>query len=78
MSASRLEALASAKKLCRTLDSAPSPHARAQTIFSELRKAGGWSGQEQDEIVAFGTWLSARPPPAALKARCQQLIARLA
>lgn len=77
MDLSRLEALTSAKKLCRTLDSAPSSQARAQAIFSELSRAEGWSTKEQEEIATFGRWLFTRPPPTALKARIQKLIAAL-
>ena len=74
MGASRAEAMSSVKKLCRTLDSAPSPHARARVIYNELSRAEGWSAKEESEIAAFGQWLSTRPPPTTLKARALQLI----
>jgi hypothetical protein len=77
MGGSCLEALASARTLCRTLDSAPSPHARAQAIFAELHRAEGWPPRARDEIDAFGHWLSTRPPSISLKARTRQLIAAL-
>ena len=78
MSVYAREALASAKQLCRTLDSAPSPHARAQAIFAELARTEGWTPQQEAKIREFGTWLAERPPSSALKARCQQLLAALA
>uniref|UniRef100_B0T6J8 Uncharacterized protein n=1 Tax=Caulobacter sp. (strain K31) TaxID=366602 RepID=B0T6J8_CAUSK len=77
MTISRPEALASAKKLCRTLMSAPLPQVRAQTIFAELVRAKGWDPAHQDLITAFGEWLASRPPPSALKARCEALLAAI-
>lgn len=72
------EALASAKQLCRTLASAPSPQARAQAIFADLVRAEGWTSAQEARIREFGMWLAERPPPAKLKERCQQLLAALA
>ncbi len=77
MTVSRPEALASARKLCRTLMSAPVPHVRAQTIFAELVRAKGWPSAHQTLITAFGEWLASRPPPSALKARCEALLAAI-
>lgn len=78
MSAYTSEALASAKQLCRTLASAPSPQARAQAIFADLARAEGWAPTQEAKIREFGRWLAERPPPAKLKERCQQLLAALA
>lgn len=77
MTISRPEALASARKLCRTLMSAPLPQVSAQTIFAELVRAKGWDPAHQDLITGFGEWLASRPPPSALKARCEALLAAI-
>jgi len=77
MTISRTEALASARKLCRTLMSAPAPQIRAQTIFAELARAKGWTPAHQALIAAFGEWLASRPPPSALKTRCEALLAAI-
>lgn len=78
MSVDSREALASAKQMCRTLASAPSPQARAQAIFVDLARTEGWTPKQEAKIREFGTWLAARPPPAKLKERCQELLAALA
>lgn len=78
MSVYTSEALASAKQLCRTLASAPSPQVRAQTIFADLTRIEGWTPAQEARIREFGNWLSERPPPAKLKERCQQFLAALA
>ena len=74
MTTSCSEALATAKKLCRTLASAPLPQARAQSIFSELTRANGWAPGHRQKIAAFGLWLASRPPPSALKSKCDELL----
>lgn len=77
MTVSRPEALTSARKLCPTLMGAPLPQVRAQTIFAELVRGKGWDPTHQDLIMVFGEWLASRPPPSALKARCEALLAAL-
>lgn len=77
MTATRAEAIASAKRNYRTLASAPAPQSRAQAIYSELVRAEGWTRAEEVQIIAFGAWLSTRPPPSALKDRCKTLLAVL-
>ena len=77
MIVSRPEALASARKHCRTLMSAPIPQVRAQALFATLVRAEGWTPAQQTLIVAFGEWLASRPPPSALKARCEALLAAI-
>lgn len=78
MITSRSEALAVARRQCRTLASAPDPRERGQAIFAGLARADGWSKTEQNKIIAFGAWLNERPSPSAMKARCQQLLVALA
>ena len=77
MSLSRGEALAAAKKLLRTFESAPDPYGRARQIYAELRHADGVTLGERKAIDAFGAWLDERPRPSELKLRCQGLVSRL-
>ncbi len=78
MTVSRGEALAAAKKLLRTFDSAPEPTRQARSIYSELSHAEGLSAQERSEVEALGAWLLERPRLSELKPRCAQLLAKLA
>lgn len=71
---SRTEALADARKLCRTIASAPAPDARAREIFSALYRAEGWTPSQARKITEFGGWLNGRPAPEGLKARCEELL----
>ena len=73
----RGEALVAARKLLRTFASAPEPRAQANRIFSELAHAEGWTKAQEAEIARFGAWLTDRPPLAELKARSEQVLARL-
>lgn len=41
------EALTTARKLCRTLASAPLPQVRAKEIFQTLARARGWSPDQE-------------------------------
>ena len=59
------------------LTTTPLPQARAQTIFSELVRAEGWDQKAEKKIVAFGAWLASRPPPSALKPKCEELLAAI-
>lgn len=77
MTDSAFEALASARKLCRMLGSAPDPQRQAQSIAAVLLRAQGWSPAAEARIVAFSEWLAARPPPTALKPQLQALIKAL-
>lgn len=71
------EALASARKVCRMLGSAPDPQRQAQSIAALLLRAEGWSPAGEAGIVAFSQWLATRPPPSTLKPRLQALIRSL-
>ena len=42
-----IEALTTARKLCRTLASAPLPQVRAKEIFQTLARARGWSPDQE-------------------------------
>jgi hypothetical protein len=74
---SALEALASARKLCRLLGSAPDPQRQGQSIAAVLLRAEGWSPAAEARITAFSEWVAGRPPPTALKPRLQALIKAL-
>jgi len=78
MSHSSAEALHRARQLCRTLASAPVPQARSREIFSILVRAEGWSSEQERAVIAFGDWLDARPPPGAMKTKCEELLTSLA
>ena len=77
MDAGRMEALATARKLVRTLDSAPNPQQQAQAAVAALLRAGGWSPATRRRIVELAHWLSKRPPPVALKGQCQAVLKTL-
>lgn len=74
MSTTIAEALAHARKLCRTLASAPLPQVRAKEVFQTLVRAHGWSAAQEQEIIAFGKWLDSRPAPGAMKDRCERML----
>ena len=78
MDATRLEALTTARRLIRTLESAPNPLQQAQTAVTTLVRARGWRPDEEHAILEVATWLAQRPPLEALKPRCQRLLRRLA
>jgi hypothetical protein len=75
---SRQQALAEARKLVRTLASAPDPKRRAQAVLSELRHSGGWSPEARSAIEAADAWLRERPAVEAIGPRLRALLARLA
>jgi hypothetical protein len=77
MATNRSEALTGARKLCRTMASAPLPQARARELFQVLIRARGWSSAEEAAIAELGAWLDTRPAPSALKDRCEKLLGRL-
>lgn len=78
MDLTRAEALASARKLARTLDSAPDPQAKAKAAVALLLKAGPWSAASERQVLDLAAWIATRPPPTALKPRCQAVLKSLA
>ena len=74
MSVSRNEALAEARIAVRRLGSAPDPQKLASSLIAGLMRSGPWSPGQERAILAVAEWLSTRPPPTALKPRCQQLL----
>lgn len=74
MDLARAEALAAARKLVRTLDSAPDPLQQARAAVATLLRAGPWSAAAERQILDLAEWLATRPPPAALKPRCHQVL----
>ena len=77
MSVSRVEALAAARKLFRTLASAPDPRQRARAICAELVRASDWTDTQRAAIDELVVWLQAYPPSAELRARCDRLLTSL-
>lgn len=77
MEQTRAEALAAARKLVRTLDSAPNPQRRAQAAVAALVRSGPCPPAAERQILDLAAWLADRPPPTALKARCQALLRSL-
>lgn len=71
------EAIVLARKLCRSLASAPLPQERARQVFQTLTRARGWNPAQESAILAFGDWLDGRPAPGAMKERCERLLAGL-
>lgn len=74
MTASRQEAIMTAKRLRRTLRSAPVPHRQARALHTALAAADGWSAAERQEIDNFAEWLDERPSDAALRAKCDEIL----
>ena len=77
MDLARADALSAARKLIRTLDSAPNPLQQAQAAISGLTRSGPWPPSAQGQILDLAAWLATRPPPSALKARCQSVLKTL-
>lgn len=77
MDLEKTEALTSARKLIRTLDSAPNPLAQAQTAAATLLRSGPWPPEAERKILDLAQWLATRPPPSALKARCKAILKAL-
>jgi len=77
MSLGHVEALYSARQVCRTLASAPVPQARCREIFGLLVRAEGWSPGQERQITTFGAWHDERPSPGALKPACEELLTKL-
>lgn len=77
MDLSQGEALAQARKLVRTLGSAPNPQQQAQTAVTALMRSGPWSPAAERQILDLAAWLATRPPPTAIKPRCQAVLKAL-
>lgn len=74
MSASRQEAITTARRLKRMLASAPMPHRQARAFHAALAAAKGWSARELQEIDELAQWLDKRPSDAALRGKCDQVL----
>lgn len=77
MDATRIEALTRARRLVRTLESAPNPLQQARTAVTALVRVRGWRPEDEKAILEVAEWLSQRPPLEALRPRCQTLLRRL-
>lgn len=77
MGLSRSEALAQARKLVRTLGAAPNPQQQAEAAVSGLMRSGPWPPAAEREIRDLAAWLATRPPPTAIKPRCQAILRTL-
>lgn len=71
------EALATARRLIRTLDAAPDPLRQAQTAVAGLIRVRSWAPDRERAILALAEWLAQRPPVSALKGRCQAVLKAL-
>ena len=78
MSRSRHGAITAAKRLLRTLASAPDPRLRARAFHAELAVSDDWTADDREIIAALGVWLHDNPPLEALRARCGDVLAKLA
>ena len=74
----RHEAIATARRLKRTLASAPDPRRQAGAIHSALAAGEGWSPQERQAIDELGAWLNGRQSVDALSVKCDDVLGRLA
>lgn len=77
MTTSKPEALSLARKLCRSLLSAPDANARMRQILSALAHGEGWTARERAAIDEFVRWLQSRPRPAQLKEGGEALLKQL-
>jgi hypothetical protein len=77
MDGERAVALAAARKLVRTLDSVPNPQQQAQAAIAGLLRSGPWGSAAERQILDLASWLATRPPPMALKSRCQSVLRTL-
>jgi hypothetical protein len=76
MGGSRNEHVGAARKLLRTLSSAPNPRVRASEIVRELARIEGLSSAEQTALAEMRTWLAQLPNVGLLKGHCDALVAR--
>jgi 7,8-dihydro-6-hydroxymethylpterin-pyrophosphokinase len=77
MDGERAEALAVARKRVGTLESAPNPLRQAQTAVAGVLRTGPWGAAAERQILDLAAWLATRPPPSALKLRCQSVLRTL-
>jgi hypothetical protein len=77
MDAACAEALAGARKLVRALGSAPDPQRQAQAAVALLLRSGPWREAAQRRILDLAAWLATRPPPEAIRPRCQAVLKAL-
>lgn len=77
MATSHHEALAKARKLIRSFQSAPDPRRRARDVLSELSRAEGWDPRARREIAAVEAWLQSLPSEPELGGRLKALLVRL-
>jgi len=73
----KTEALVHARKLCRSLGSAPDPRQRVRDVISTLLHGEGWSAADEKAILAFTEWVDTRPAASRLKPECDALLAKL-
>jgi hypothetical protein len=73
----KTEALFHARKLCRSLGSAPDARQRVREIISTLLHGEGWSPADEKAIMAFTQWVDTRPSVALLKSQCEALLTSL-
>lgn len=73
----KTEALSNARKLCRSLSSAPDPRQRIREIISTLLHGEGWSAADEKAILAFTQWVETRPSASLLKPQCEALLTSL-
>lgn len=74
MNRTRSEHVGAARKLLRTMSSAPDPRARASEIFRELDRVEDPSTAEHAALSEMRAWLGERPTTGQLKARCETLV----
>jgi hypothetical protein len=77
MDGARTQVLAEARKLLRALGSAPDPHRQAQAAVALLLRSGPWGAAGERQILDLASWLAERPPPEAIKPRCQSVLKAL-
>lgn len=76
MTGTRSEHLSAARKLIRSMPSAPDPRSRASEIVRELARVEGSSPDERVALSEMKAWLGERPAVGQLKPRCEALLAR--
>jgi hypothetical protein len=77
MTTTKTEAVTRARKLCRSLGSAPDPRQRVREILNALLHGDGWSDAEERAIHEFAQWVETKPSTALLKPRCDAILALL-
>ncbi|MBU1376499.1 MAG: hypothetical protein KKE02_06530 [Alphaproteobacteria bacterium] len=77
MSGSHQHALVEARKLVRTLVSAPDPRRRAQEVLSVLKRVEEWPPAAREKIMAADAWLRATPSLATIEPQLRALLTQL-